>query len=84
VVEDVTQQFRQVLESGPVPAEEIYERLGRRKDDWALRQAKARLGVRTEKERGKGKDRRTPWMWSLPAPVREGEVMPTGSTGQAA
>jgi hypothetical protein len=84
VVEDVTQQLRQVLEAGPVPAEEVYERLGRRKDDWALRQAKARLGVRTEKERGKGKGRRTPWMWSLPAPVREGEMTPAGSTGQAA
>jgi len=57
VVEDVTQHLRQVLGSGPVPAEEIYERVGRRKDDWALPQAKSRLGVRTEKERGKGKDR---------------------------
>jgi hypothetical protein len=83
VVEDVTQQLRQVLESGPVPAEEIYERLGRRKDDWALRQAKARLGGRTEKERGKGKGRRTRWIWSLPAPVCEGEVLPASSTGQA-
>jgi hypothetical protein len=83
VVEDVTQQLRRILESGAKPAEEVCEQLGRRKDDWALRQAKARLGVRTDKERGKGKGRRTRWMWSMPARVEE-VIAPVGSTGKAA
>ena len=74
MVREVTEALRQMLKDGPLPAAEVCEKLGREKDDWALKKAKERLQVRAEKEKGKGKGRATHWVWVLPAPTLEEET----------
>lgn len=77
-LEDATTQLRDLLANGPTPVNDLRSSM-KGTPERALRKAKKRLGVVSERQ--DPHDTKSPWVWRLPRPEATPEPQPEGRDG---